>query len=105
MKTYNKLVRDKIPQIIEASGKTCTLRKLNDSEYVDALKIKMQEELNEFLEADDDHQLEELADLVEVIQNFVRSKGLVIEELERIRQSKQDDRGGFDERLMLLSVE
>lgn len=105
MKIYNKLVRDKIPEIIEASGKHCTVRVLDDVEYVDALKFKMQEELNEFLNADDDHQLEELADLVEVINSFVRSKGLAIEELEQIRKAKHIERGGFDGRIMLLTVD
>ncbi|WP_339319347.1 nucleoside triphosphate pyrophosphohydrolase [Paenibacillus sp. FSL R10-2734] len=105
MKTYNKLVRDKIPQIIEESGKVCVVKQLNDADYVDALKTKMQEELEEFLEASEEHQLEELADLVEVIYSFVRSKGATIDELEKIRQEKHDERGGFDKKIMLISVE
>jgi len=105
LKIYNKLVRDKIPQIIEDSGKVCTVEKLDTAEYVDALKTKMQEELEEFLEASEEHQLEELADLVEVIHSFVRNKGITINELEKIRQRKHDARGGFDKKIMLISVE
>lgn len=105
LKIYNKLVRDKIPQIIEASGKQCTVRVLDDAEYAVALKTKMQEELNEFLEASEvDQQLEELADLLEVVYSFVQSKGVVYEEIERIRQKKLDERGGFIEKLELLTV-
>lgn len=98
-------MRDKIPQIIEASGKQCDVRVLDDSEYKIALKVKMQEELNEFLEASEDHQLEELADLLEVVYSFVQSKGVAVDELERIRKRKYDDRGGFEKRIMLLVVE
>ncbi|MEK4453435.1 nucleoside triphosphate pyrophosphohydrolase [Paenibacillus sp. FSL L8-0506] len=105
LKVYEKLVRDKIPQIIEASGSKCEIRILENFEHEDSLKTKMQEELKEFLDASEDHQLEELADLVEVIHSFVRSKGVGVEELERIRKAKHEERGGFDEKIMLMSVE
>ncbi|MGG4147256.1 nucleoside triphosphate pyrophosphohydrolase [Paenibacillus algorifonticola] len=105
MKTYNKLVRDKIPQIIQASGKHCSFRVLNEAEYEKALKEKIQEELNEFLEAgDQQEQLEELADLLEVIYSFAHSKGVGREDMERIRERKKEERGGFYERLWLMNV-
>ncbi|WP_342480246.1 nucleoside triphosphate pyrophosphohydrolase [Paenibacillus sp. FSL L8-0340] len=104
MKTYNKLIRDKIPQIIEASGKQCTVKVMEDTEYIEALKTKMQEELNEFLEASEDQQLEELADLLEVMYSFVQTKGVSVDELERIRKEKHDKNGGFQERLLLIEV-
>lgn len=103
--TYNKLIRDKIPQIIEANGKTCEVKVLDDAKYDAALKTKLQEELNEFLEASEEKQLEELADLLEVVYSFARSKGVGIDELECIRQGKYDERGGFKERLMLITVD
>ncbi|WP_433709102.1 nucleoside triphosphate pyrophosphohydrolase [Paenibacillus illinoisensis] len=106
MKTYNKLVRDKIPQIIETSGKSCDVKVLNEEEYEAALKKKMQEELNEFLEAKDkNEQIHELADLLEVIYSFAHNQGTTIEELENIRKNKQDGRGGFGEKIMLLTVQ
>ncbi|MEC0089879.1 nucleoside triphosphate pyrophosphohydrolase [Paenibacillus macquariensis] len=105
MKTYNKLVRDKIPQIIEASGKQYTVRVMDETEYAIALKTKMQEELNEFLEASEEHQMGELADLLEVVYSFAFSKGVRVEELEGIRQGKCDERGGFLNRILLVSSE
>lgn len=105
MITYNKLVRDKIPQIIEASGKQCAVRVLDKVEYDLALKAKMKEELEEFLGADSyDKQMEELADLLEVVYSFVQSKGAEVDELEQIRNRKQDERGGFTKQLELLTV-
>lgn len=62
--TYNKLVRDRIPEIIEASGKTCRTTVLNDTEYLPMLDAKLDEELAEYHK---DQDIEELADLLEVI--------------------------------------
>ncbi|WP_099517149.1 nucleoside triphosphate pyrophosphohydrolase [Paenibacillus sp. BIHB 4019] len=105
MKTYNKLVRDNIPQIIQASGKQFSSRVLNTAEYEIALKEKIQEELNEFLEAgDQEEQLEELADLLEVIYSFAHSKGIGREQMELIRERKKDERGGFYKRICLMNV-
>ncbi|WP_149846986.1 nucleoside triphosphate pyrophosphohydrolase [Paenibacillus sp. 37] len=106
MKTSNKLVRDKIPQIIETSGKSYNVKVLSEEEYETALKLKMQEELNEFLEAkDSNEQILELADLLEVVYSFALSQGTTVEELENIRKQKHDERGGFDKKLMLLTVQ
>lgn len=102
---YNKLVRDKIPQIIESSGKQCSVRVLDDVEYDGVLKIKMQEELNEFLESTDlGQQMEELADLLEVVYSFAQSKGIELDELDNIRLKKRNERGGFSNRIMLVNV-
>lgn len=106
MKTYNKLVRDKIPQIIEADNKECSMRVLDDEEYTVALKTKLQEELNEFLEAKEkNEQIEELADLLEVVYSYARSQGTTVEVLEHIRKTKHDQRGGFEQKIMLLTVQ
>lgn len=99
---YNKLIRDKIPAIIKASGNKCEIKKLNDEEYMEELNKKLQEELNEYLE---DGSLEELADIVEVIHAIVKQKGSTIEELERIRIDKRKKRGGFRKKLLLVSAE
>lgn len=105
MKVYNKLVRDKIPQIIESNGKQCTVRLLDDNEYDAAIKLKMQEELDEFLESTEQQkQIEELADLLEVMYSFAQSKGMGREELNRVRLKKRDQRGGFDMKIMLCEV-
>ncbi|MEV5024985.1 nucleoside triphosphate pyrophosphohydrolase [Paenibacillus sp. LPE1-1-1.1] len=105
MITYNKLVRDKIPHIIESSGKTCVVRVLDEHEFANALKTKMKEELNEFLEAKSvDEQISELADMVEVIYGFLENEGISLEDFEKKRQLKKEQRGGFEEKLLLVSV-
>jgi len=105
MKINNKLIRDKIPEIMEKNGKTFELRILNDNEYREMLNKKLHEELQEFDEANDSEQLAELADMVEVIYAIVESKGVSIEEFEQVRLSKKKDRGGFAQKLFLISVE
>jgi len=68
MPTYNKLIRNKIPQIIKANGKTPTTRILPEDEYIKELCKKTQEELTEYIEAKTKpDKLEELSDLLELI--------------------------------------
>lgn len=89
MKIYNKLIRDKIPEIMEKDGKTFELRTLSDIEYRDMLDKKLHEELKEYEEASDNDQVAELADIVEVIHAIVESKELSIEQFEQIRLAKK----------------
>lgn len=72
-KTYHKLVRDRIPEIIEADGKICICETLSDADYIDLLDQKLNEELVEYQES---KSLEELADLLEVMQASSKSPGL-----------------------------
>jgi predicted house-cleaning noncanonical NTP pyrophosphatase (MazG superfamily) len=104
MIVYNKLVRDKIPQIIEASGQICEAKVLLDDDYKDLLVFKLHEELEEFQTAEEEKQIEELADLVEVVYAILESKGVGVEEFEKIRLKKREERGGFKEKLLLVSV-
>ena len=102
MKIYNKLVRDKIPEIIVADdGKTCKTRVLEDDEYLKCLNTKLQEELKEYLESGD---VEELADLEEVLRAILDAKKVSYEEFERIRNTKVEKRGAFIEKIFLESV-
>ena len=101
-KTYNKLVRDLIPEIIAESGKKCSIEILNNEEYIKAIDAKLDEELAEY---HNDQNIEELADLLEVIYAAARARGYSIEELERIRVAKAQERGGFDKRILLKEVE
>lgn len=106
MPTYNKLVRDKIPQIIAADGKTYTMRVLSDEDYVKELRVKLNEELKEYLAAKTDKDaLEELADLMELAHALSVVHRASPEALEEIRQVKADKRGGFRDRLFLIEVE
>lgn len=98
---YNKLVRDKIPNIILSSGKKYDIRVLSDSEYLLALNEKLMEEVQEYFLAGD---LSELADVTEVIYSIIKYKGLTVNEFETIRLKKRYDRGGFEKKIMLISV-
>ena len=98
---YNKLVRDRIPEIIEASGKTCVTETLSSDEYLRMLDAKLDEELAEYHK---DQNIEELADLLEVIRAAVIARGWTLEELERVRAEKAAERGGFEKRILLRAV-
>ncbi|MCA1318385.1 nucleoside triphosphate pyrophosphohydrolase [Bacillus tianshenii] len=106
MPTYNKLVRDKIPQIIEATGKKYTTEILNDQDYIKYLKEKSYEELDEYCAAQTNEEaVEELADLLEIIHALASNHGSSIEEVEKVRQEKAEKRGGFHEKIFLVEVE
>lgn len=100
-KTYNKLVRDRIPEIIRASGRNCTTEILSDSDYLRMLEAKLDEELLEF---HTDKNVEELADLLEVIRALAVAYGCSIEGLEKIRAKKESERGGFWSKILLKEV-
>lgn len=102
MKAYGKLVRDRIPELIERQGKAPILRVLEGDEYVACLRQKLREEADEYLASG---QLEELADLLEVILALLQVEGLTFRELNRLRLRKRTERGGFDRRLFLVGVE
>ena len=94
-KKYNKLVRDRIPEIIESSGKSCVTEILSDEDYLKMLDAKLDEELAEYHA---DQNIEELADLIEVIRACAVARGYTIEELEQVRAEKAAKRGGFERR-------
>ena len=98
---HHKLVRDRIPAIIEASGKACVTRTLDDAAYIAALDGKLREELDEYLA---DGSPEELADLLEVMHAAAEARGHTFDEVEAIRREKADKRGAFRERVWLESV-
>lgn len=105
MRVYNKLVRDKIPQIIEANGNSCEIKILDDEAYEQALKFKLIEEMNEVQEAKTDEELiEELADLQEVLSSLVASKGYSQEQFIKVVNKKKDKRGGFRDKVFLVHV-
>lgn len=106
MPVYNKLVRDKIPDIIEKAGKKYQTRILSNEEYIKALQEKGFEELEEYVEAKDTaSSLEELADVLEIIHSLAEYHGSSLNEIEELRKRKVDQRGGFKEKNYLLEVE
>ena len=98
---YNKLVRDRIPEIIESSGKTCTTEILSPEDYLRMIDAKLDEELAEYHK---DQNIEELADLLEVIRAATVARGYSLEDLERVRAEKAAKRGGFEKRILLKEV-
>lgn len=98
---YNKLVRDRIPDIIEASGKQCVYATLSDDEYLKMLDEKLNEELQEYQES---KSMEELADLLEVMIAVATARGSSFEEIERIRIEKAEKRGAFARKILLTEV-
>ena len=99
---YNKLVRDRIPEIIESSGKSCTTEILSAEDYLRMIDAKLDEELTEYHK---DQNIEELADLLEVIRAAAIARGYTIEELERVRAEKATKRGGFEKKILLVEVQ
>ncbi len=102
MKTYRKLVRDLIPEIIEKNNQKCLYTQLSDEEFLFYAEKKLEEELKEYLE---DHTLEELVDLFEVIRAIVIAKGFSLEDLEKKRLQKEAEKGSFSQKIFLISVE
>jgi len=106
MPTYNKLVRDLIPNIIEKTGKNYSTTILSDEEYIKELKAKLQEEVNEYLEADQHHDaVEELADILELMKALADQHNSSLEEVEKVRKEKAEKRGAFNDKVFLVEVE
>lgn len=98
MKEYNKLIRDKIPDIITAKGEKVETHIADDGEFLEKAKEKISEEVTEFLESE---QVEELADLLEITYAVAYALGTTEDELNKIRKVKLDKKGGFKKRIIL----
>ena len=98
----NKAIRDKIPEIIAESGKKYNLKQLDDESFLAELEKKLIEEVNEYSESKD---VEELADLLEVIYRISELRGINSDELDEIRKDKAGKRGKFDSNLFLIDSE
>jgi len=101
-KHYNKLVRDKIPTIIEEQGKKSVTEKIgNDNVYLEYLGKKLVEEAKEYNET---KHHEELIDIMEIIYSILNLEEIEFSEFEKKRLTKKKERGGFDEKILLLKV-
>lgn len=98
---YDKLVRDKIPEIIENDGKQCEIVKAEGSELNSYLGKKLHEEVEEYIESKD---LEELADIMEVLYGLAHSLGYSEHDLNKCRGDKHNKRGGFNKGIILKKV-
>lgn len=103
---HNKLVRDRIPEIILKSGKRYSIRILDSEEYLAELRKKALEELDEYMHSkSQDERIAELADVLEVIYALAEYHGVTIEEIEEIRKNKAEANGSFKQRVYLMDVE
>ena len=102
--SYNKLVRDKIPDIIRSNGEEPITRILSLEEYKLELEKKLQEELNETLQATGNDRIEELADMLEVMTSLAELEGKTLDDIIKTRNEKKEKRGGFQKKLYLLGT-
>ena len=102
MKVHNKLVRDKIPEIIKASGKAPVTHILSEEDYITALETTLNEEVVEY---QTDKNLEEMADVLEVLQAICVARGYSLDDLEAMRAKKAEACGGFKDKIFLEYVE
>ena len=99
--TYNRLVRNKIPQIIEADDKEVIYEILSTDDYMTMLDDKLGEEMMEYQDSKD---VEKLADILEVVYSIARLKGVSSSELEAMRQKKAEQKGDFSDKIFLKEV-
>ena len=98
---YCKLVRDKIPQIIEMNGKHALIDTLSDKDYEIFLERKLDEEVHEYHDSKD---IEELADILEIIVALAKIKGCSFLDLIKLKSKKAHEKGGFSKKILLISV-
>ena len=99
---YNKLVRDKIPDIIEADNRISVTRILDDEEYEKELVNKLLEEAKEVENAKNDEEVvKELADVLEVLRYIAKTKGKTLDDIIKLADDKKEKRGGFDYKIFL----
>lgn len=101
MEEYNKIVRDNIPTIIENNGSKCEIEIVSNEEALSYLYAKLIEEVNEFLESKDIH---EIADVIEVLYAICDKMKITRAMLETIRQQKEKENGGFENNIILKKV-
>jgi len=98
----DKLVRDRIPEILRAQGKRCDVRTLADDEFAQRVEEKLAEEIAEYRESGE---IEELADIVKLIEAIAEQRGVEWDQFERLRLQKREQRGGFTRRLLVCRVD
>lgn len=104
MKEYNKLIRDRIVEVIEKDGREAVVRILDEHEYTGELKKKLVEEVGELLDAKGDSLLEEMADVYEVLEHLLEIYGISEEDLLIAKAKKAQIKGKFRKRLFLIGV-
>ena len=101
-KIYNKLVRDKIPEIIKKDNSIPVYRILSDNEYLKELENKLTEECKEVIDAKkEEDKIKELADVIEVVSAMAKVNNKTLNDIIKIADEKKKDRGGFDKKYFL----
>jgi predicted house-cleaning noncanonical NTP pyrophosphatase (MazG superfamily) len=98
MQKYNKLVRDRIPEIIENRGEKSFWHEADSEEFKEKLKEKLLEEVQEYLK---DDSIEELADILEVVETLIKQKGIEEADVRQIQSKKREKNGGFEKQIIL----
>lgn len=104
VKVHNKLVRDRIPEIIEKENRKAITRVLDSQDYTRELNNKLLEECNEVLATSGSDKVDELADVLEVVCAIGSVEGVTLEEIIKRAEIKRAERGGFSKRIFLESV-
>ena len=102
--SYQKLVRDKIPEIIKSNGEEPIIKILSDFDYKKELEKKLREEMQEVLESEGINRIDELADLLEVMMSLASLEGKKLEDIIQKCDDKRNKRGGFKEKIYLEGV-
>lgn len=103
-KIYNKLVRDRIPEIIKAEGGEPEVRTLDSAEYAKYVRLKLVEEAGEANAAKTrEEMVKELSDVLEVMEALMRHEGIRPDEVTELKQKRREERGGFDKRIYLMA--
>jgi predicted house-cleaning noncanonical NTP pyrophosphatase (MazG superfamily) len=99
---YPKLVRDRIPEIVERNGQTAPTHIAEQDEYIQHLLAKLVEEATELKHAEGlNHQKEEMADVREVLETLQEALGFAEQEIRDVQTSKATERGGFRDRIIM----
>ncbi len=104
MPKYNKLVRDRIPEIIESNGEEPITRILDDEEYRSELIKKLNEEYDEVVNASGEDIIEELADMLEVMESIAGLQNKTLDDIILVKEKKKNKRGGFSKKIFLEGV-
>lgn len=106
IKRYNKLIRDRILEVIEEAGEKPYFRTLKKEEYVEEIKKKILEEAKELIEAEDEKEVvNEIIDIQELIDVFISEIYLTKSQLRKLQKEKNKKKGGFKKRLFLIKTE
>jgi predicted house-cleaning noncanonical NTP pyrophosphatase (MazG superfamily) len=103
---YDKLIRDRIPEIMDRAGVAYEVDTLDEAAYLAALRTKLVEEAQEAAEAEDEAELvKELGDVLEVVAALTAAAGLDADEIEAVRARRREERGGFERRIRLVRTD